>query len=58
VGCTIPEYPWADGVHIIRFSKDYGDFTHAHFAQLDAEKAMFLHLLEAYKLDRSIRERV
>lgn len=53
-----PKYPWTDGVHIIRFSKDYGDFTHAHFAQLDAEKEMFLHLLEAYKLDRDIRGRV
>jgi hypothetical protein len=45
-------------VHIIRFSKDYGDFTHAHFAQLDAEKEMFLHLLEAYQLDTLIRGRV
>lgn len=53
-----PNQPIADGVHIVRFSKDAGDFTHAHFDNLDREKAQFIRLREAYADDLIIKRRI
>lgn len=53
-----PDQPITDGVHVVRFSKDYGDFTHAHFDQLDLEKVQFLALRECYARDLVIKRRI
>lgn len=52
-----PDQPITDGVHIARFSKDYGDFTHAHFADLEVPKRQFIRLREAYEDDKLISAR-
>lgn len=53
-----PDQPIEDGVHIIRFSKDYGDFAHYHFASLDIEKRQFIRYREAYEDDKLIDKRI
>lgn len=55
---NFPETPITDGVHIVRFSKDNGDFSHYHFSELEREKRQFLRLCDAYADDRIIRQRV
>lgn len=55
---NFPEQPITDGAHIVRFSKDYGDFEHRSFDNLDLEKKQFLLLREAYDLDKSIKKRI
>jgi hypothetical protein len=55
---TFPDQPIEDGVHIVRFAKDYGDFSHYYFDNLDREKRQFLRLREAYEDDRLIKARV
>ena len=46
------------GVHLARFDKEHGDFTHHHWTDLDDGKEMFLLLRQAYELDKQIRKRV
>lgn len=46
------------GFHLCRFSKEHGDFEHRYWPELSEAWAMFLHLLRAYDLDRSVRKRV
>ncbi|SRR6266851_207805 len=53
-----PDQPIKDGVHIVRFSKDYGDFAHYHFENLEVEKRQFIRLREAYADDLIIKKRV
>lgn len=53
-----PDQPIEDGVHIVRFSKDFGDFAHFHFDNLDVEKRQFIRLREAYADDLVIKRRV
>lgn len=53
-----PERKIEDGVHIVRFSKDYGDFSHYHFADLEVEKRQFIRLREAYEDDKLISKRL
>lgn len=53
-----PKQPIEDGVHIVRFSKEKGDFFHYHFDELDSEKQQFLRLREVYDDDSRLRGRV
>jgi hypothetical protein len=55
---SFPDQPITDGAHIVRFSKDYGDFEHRSFDNLDLEKRQFLLLREAYANDQLIRKRI
>lgn len=50
--------PVTGGIHIVRFAKLNGDFSHHHFDQLDREKRQFLLLREAFELDKIIKQRV
>jgi len=55
-----PDRPITGGFHLLRFSKqeDPSDpvaFSHHYWSQLDVAKEQFLHLLEAYKLDKRIK---
>ena len=53
-----PDNPITDGAHIVRFSKDYGDFEHRSFDNLDVEKRQFIRLREAYADDLLIKKRI
>lgn len=55
-----PDRPIEGGFHLLRFSKqadpsDPVSFSHHYWSQLDVAKEQFLHLLEAYKLDKRIK---
>lgn len=53
-----PDQPIEGGYHIMRFSKDDGDFEHRWFGDLSDAKEMFIHLRAAYELDGKLRKRV
>lgn len=52
-----PDRPLSGGFHLCRFSKDYGDFAHHYYAELDSAREMFLHLLAAYGYDKELKAR-
>jgi predicted RecB family nuclease len=45
------------GYHLLRFSKENGDFAHHHFPSLDDAHRLFLVLREAYDLDKIVKKR-
>ena len=47
-----------EGFHLCRFSKDYGDFSHHYFPELDLAEQQFLLLLQAYNNDKILKKRV
>jgi hypothetical protein len=47
----------AGGFHLCRFSKDFGDFSHHYYKELDGAWEMFKHLRAAYDLDKIISKR-
>lgn len=53
-----PDKPIVGGYHILRFSKEHGDFEHRFFRDVEAEKKHFLLLREAYGLDAELKKRV
>jgi hypothetical protein len=55
---NFPDQPITDGAHIVRFSKDFGDFEHRSFDNLDLEKKQFILLREAYANDQQIKKRI
>jgi hypothetical protein len=52
-----PEQPLQPGAHLMRFSKEHGDFEHRFFGDLTVEKELFLLLRKAYELDKSVAKR-
>ena len=55
---THPGVKLDGGYHLLRFSRESGDFTHHYFSELDAAWGMFLYLRRAYELDRQLKKRV
>lgn len=55
---NFPDEPITGGFDLLRFDKEYGDFTHKHWDELDSGKAYFLKLREAYDLDKELKRRV
>ena len=53
-----PEDPVVGGYHLIRFSKENGDFSHHHFPRLEAEKEAFLIMVDLYRRVKEIDRRV
>lgn len=53
-----PHKPITGGFHILRFSKENGDFSHHFFPMLKAAWEMFWHLRMAYDLDKELKKRV
>lgn len=53
-----PDHPLTGGAHLVRFSKEQGDFSHHHFPSLDKEAVAFLKMRELYDLMKSIEKRV
>ena len=45
------------GYHLLRFDKEYGDFHHHWYADLEDEKRAFLLLREAYEIDKRTKKR-
>lgn len=52
-----PDRPLTGGFHLCRFSKDYGDFAHHYYAELDKAWLMFKHLRAAYEFDGELKKR-
>lgn len=52
-----PDQPLTGGFHIARFSKEFPDFEHRYFAELDNAAALFLKLREAYDMDLELKRR-
>lgn len=55
---NFPDMPAEDECHIVRFSKDYGDFEHRYFQGIADAEAAFLALVKAYPLVNALKERV
>lgn len=52
-----PDRQLTGGSHLCRFAKEFGDFAHHYYAELDEAWTMFEHLLSAYRLDQILRKR-
>jgi len=55
---NFPDQPITGGYHILRFSKDDGDFEHRWFGDLSDAREMFLLLRQAYDLDAKLKKRI
>lgn len=53
---TQPE-KMSGGFHILRFAKDYPDFEHRYFAELDDALECFALLRKAYDFDQKLKKR-
>lgn len=49
--------PITGGYHLIRFDKEYGDFHHHWYADLNDAWTMFSHLRSAYEFDKKLKRR-
>lgn len=54
---NFPDEPITGGFHLIRFDKEYGDFHHRYWSELDAAWRGFLILREMYDIDRELKAR-
>lgn len=54
---SYPNLRLTGGFHLCRFSKDFGDFAHHYYSELDGAWQMFLHLRHAYEYDKELRKR-
>lgn len=52
-----PDQPITGGFHLLRFSKEHGDFAHHHFPNLDNAWKQFLLFREAYEIDKELKKR-
>lgn len=52
-----PDQPLTGGFHLCRFAKEFGDFAHHYYRELDDAWIMFEHLLKAYRIDQVLRKR-
>jgi len=52
-----PDQPLTGGFHLCRFSKDFGDFAHHYYDELDKAREMFIHLRKAYEFDAELKKR-
>jgi hypothetical protein len=49
--------PITGGFHLIRFDKEYGDFHHHWYSELNEAWEMFAHLRAAYGFDKKLKKR-
>lgn len=52
-----PDLPLDGGFHLLRFSKEHGDFAHHFYPELVSAWEMFKHLRAAYEFDKELRKR-
>lgn len=50
--------PITGGYHLLRFDKEYADFHHHYWGELDSAWKAFLHLRALYDLDRELKQRI
>jgi hypothetical protein len=55
---TYPDHPLSGGVHLCRFAKDSGDFSHSHFPDVSEERETFLLMRCLYDRVRAVERRV
>lgn len=55
---NFPDQPIEGGYHLLRFDKEYGDFHHSWWSELESAKRAFLLLREAYEIDKELKKRV
>lgn len=53
-----PDRPITGGYHLLRFSKEHGDFSHHYWRNLDRAWRQFELFREAYDLDKEIKARL
>jgi hypothetical protein len=53
----LPEYPITGGIHVCRFSKEFGDFHHHYFDDLPEAREQFLLFRQAYENDKLLKKR-
>ena len=53
-----PNDPIVGGFHLLRFDKEYGDFHHHFWTELNTAWAAFLHLRALYECDKELKRRV
>lgn len=52
-----PDQPLDGGFHLCRFSKDFGDFSHHYYAELDMAWEQFKLFRKAYDIDKVLKKR-
>lgn len=52
-----PEQPINGGMHLLRFSKEHGDFAHHYYPNLDDAFKQFLLFRQAWDLDKELKKR-
>lgn len=52
-----PQYPIEGGFHLLRFSKDHGDFHHHRFGELDEAAEAFKLMRELYDIMNTLKKR-
>lgn len=52
-----PDEPITGGFHLLRFDKEFGDFHHHYWGELDNAWKAFLHLRELYEIDKELKKR-
>ncbi len=52
-----PDTPLTGGSHLLRFSKEHGDFAHHHFPDLSDAWRQFVLFREAYDIDKQLKKR-
>lgn len=53
-----PDKPITGGYHLLRFSKEHGDFTHHFWRNLDRAWRQFELFREAYDIDKEVKARL
>lgn len=54
---NFPDQPVEGGYHLLRFDKNYGDFHHHFWAELETAKRSFLLMRELYENDKELKKR-
>lgn len=52
-----PEETIDGGYHLLRFDKEFGDFHHHWWGEVESAKRFFLSLREAYEYDKELKKR-
>jgi len=52
-----PDRPLTGGFHLLRFAKEYSDFAHHYYPNLDNAWRAFVLMRELYDIDRELKQR-
>lgn len=52
-----PDRPLTGGFHLLRFAKEYSDFAHHYYPNLDSAWRAFVLMRELYDIDRELKAR-